>query len=81
MDAELKKYLDRINEKLSKLLQEKQPEKSTWLTANQLTKRTALTGKELDKMRRLGQVEYKRSTQGSYLYKFESVPEVFVKTA
>jgi hypothetical protein len=80
MDPELKKYLDRISEKQTAILQllQKQPEKATWLTANQLTRRTGIKGKDLDKMRRLGQVDFKETTGKGKLYKLESVPEVFL---
>jgi hypothetical protein len=77
MDAELKKYLDIINSKLTKLLQV-QP-KETWVTAQQVRETIGWTAKELDRARKLDQITYKRAESGGYLYKIESVSEQLIK--
>jgi hypothetical protein len=77
MEPELKKYLDIINSKLTKLLQV-QP-KETWVTAQQVRERIGWTAKELDRARKLDQITYKRADSGGYLYKIESVSEQLIK--
>jgi hypothetical protein len=87
MDPETKKYLDRMdkrwNDQLKALREDlkMKTEKSTWLTANQVNKLCGITAKELARMRELGQVEFKESPGGGWLYKLESLPEQFVKKA
>jgi len=85
MDPETKRYLDKMdkrwNDKLNSLLEAVQVknEKSTWLTANQLTTRTGITCRKLTQLRKMGQVEYKESRGGGWLYKLESLPEILIK--
>jgi DNA anti-recombination protein RmuC len=87
MDAETKRYLDKMdrrwNEQLKSILDHLQTknEKATWITANQVNKRFGITAKELARMRTLGQIEFKQSRGGGWLYKLESVPEVFKKVS
>jgi hypothetical protein len=81
MDPELKKYLDRINEKQTTILQllQKQSVKETWVTAQQVRETIGWTAKELDRARKLDQITYKRAESGGYLYKIESVSEQLIK--
>lgn len=81
MDPETKKYLDRIYNRLASIEQRmvKQDEKASWLTANQLNKKLGINAKALARMRTIGQVEYKNSRGGGYLYKLESIADEFKK--
>lgn len=82
MDADIKKYLDRLYNKITSLEQRLvKQEKSTWLTANQLNKQLGIGHRKLEKYRALGQVEFKKSRGGGWLYRLESVPQEFIKQA
>lgn len=76
MDAELKRRLDRIDEKLTTLLGRK---KETWVGPRWLTKLTGWNNEDLRQAREQNIVEYKASEGGGWLYRLESVPEAFIK--
>lgn len=77
MDRELKQQFELINKKLNALAA--QQRKDTWVTAHWITD---LTGWDNEKMRQARDskiIEFKRSQTGGYLYKLESIPEIFIK--
>jgi hypothetical protein len=80
MDAETKQYLDRINSKLTLLIESKK--KETWINANWLTDLTGWNGEKKRQAREQGLVKFKKTETGSYLYLLESISERFlIKTA
>lgn len=77
MDRELKQQFERINEKLNALAAGQR--KETWVPVNWVTD---LTGWDKEKLRQARQnkiIEFKDSPGGGYLYKLESIPEIFIK--
>lgn len=79
MDAETKKYFDRINEKLSLLIEEKK--KETWVSASWITDLTGWSKERMRIAREQGVVKYKKSKEQSYKYLLESIPQQFIKQA
>lgn len=81
MDKETKEQFERLHKKLNalatKILSEEQ--KETWVGPGWITD---LTGWDYEKMRQARDskiIEFKRSKGGGYLYKLESIPEIFLK--
>jgi hypothetical protein len=77
MDRELKLELERINKKLNALAAGQR--KETWVGPGWVTD---ITGWNYEKMRQAREgkiIEFKRSDGGGYLYKLESIPEIFIK--
>jgi hypothetical protein len=76
MDQEIKSYLERINKKLTLLIESKK--KETWINANWLTDLTGWNGEKKRQAREQGLVKFKKTETGSYLYLAESIPEIFL---
>jgi hypothetical protein len=75
MDAETKRELTRINDKLNKIVAGQQ--KSTWVSPLFITDLTGWDKEKLRQARQQNIVECKRDGRG-WLYKLESVPEQFI---
>lgn len=79
MDPELKAEFERLNKKLNALVAQKRDQPCHWIGPGWVSD---LTGWDAEKMRQARDsnlVEFKRSNGGGYLYKLESIPEVFIK--
>jgi hypothetical protein len=77
MDRELKQQFELINKKLNALAAGQR--KETWVPVGWVTD---LTGWDCEKMRQAREnniIEFKRGDTGGYLYKLESIPEIFIK--
>jgi len=77
MDREIKQQFELINKKLNALAATQR--KETWVGPGWVTD---LTGWDSEKMRQARDgkiIEYKRSEGGGWLYKLESIPEIFIK--
>lgn len=77
MDRELKEYLDRINKKLNALAAVQG--KSTWVNYQWIIDLTGWDKEKLRQAREQRIVEFKDNGKGGYLYKLESIPELFIK--
>lgn len=77
MDRDLKIELDRINKKLNALAAGHS--KATWVSAGFITDLTGWDKEKLRQAREQKIVEVKRSTGGGWLYKLESIPDIFIK--
>lgn len=76
MDAEIKREFERLNKKLNQMVASK---KETWVPVGWITD---LTGWDNEKMRQAREnniIEFRRSDTGGWLYKLESLPEIFIK--
>lgn len=77
MERELEQALERINKKLNAIAAGQR--KETWVPVGWVTD---LTGWDNEKMRQAREnniIEFKRNDTGGYLYKLESIPEIFIK--
>ena len=77
MDRELKQQFELINKKLNALAAGQR--KETWVSPVWVSKVTGWNFRELDQARKQNIVEYKTNDKGGYLYKLESIPEIFIK--
>lgn len=77
MDKALKDEFERINKKLNAIAA--QQRKETWVNATWVMKATGWDFREMDQARKQNIIEYKDSPGGGYLYKLESIPEIFIK--
>ena len=77
MDREIKQQFELINKKLNALAASQR--KETWVPVGWITD---LTGWDSEKMRQAREsniIEFKKNNTGGYLYKLESIPEIFIK--
>lgn len=77
MDRELKQQFELINKKLNMLAA--QQRKETWASHAWVTKLTGWNFRDLEQARKNNIIEHKKSESGGYLYKLESIPEIFLK--
>lgn len=77
MDLETKQYLDRINSKLSMLIEGKK--KETWVPASWVTDLTKWDPEKMRSAREHGIIKFKKSKKQSYSYLLESIPQEFIK--
>lgn len=77
IDVEVKKEFNRINEKLTSLIQVSK--KQTWASAHWVTKLTGWDGKELDSARKQNIIQFRKNNTGGYDYLLESIPSIFIK--
>jgi hypothetical protein len=77
MDKALKDEFERINKKLNALAAAQR--KDTWVNATWVMKATGWDFREMAQARKQNIVEYKRGSGGGYLYKLESIPDIFIK--
>lgn len=77
MDRELKQQFERINEKLNALAAGLR--KETWVSASWVSGITGWNFRKLAQAREQKIVEFKSNEKGGYLYKLESIPELFIK--
>jgi hypothetical protein len=77
MDRELKAEFERLNKKMNALAAEVR--KETWVTVGWVTDLTGWDGEKLRQAREQKIIEFKKSSSGGYLYKLESIPEIFIK--
>ena len=78
MEEELKQRLDRIDTKLSLLLQEKKKATTTWVKVSTVMALTGWNRYEMQRMRKFGIVQYKKD-KGGFWYLLESINPIFVK--
>lgn len=77
MDADVKREFDRLHRELKSLKQEQG--RATWVSCSWVSDVTGWNKGKLQKARQQGIVEFKDSPGGGYLYKLESIPEIFIK--
>lgn len=77
MDRELKQQFELINKKLNALAQGQR--KETWVGPSWITELTGWDFRKLDMARKQNIIEFKKNDKGGYLYKLESIPEIFIK--
>jgi hypothetical protein len=77
MDRDLQQRLDRIDKKLNALAA--QQRKETWVGHSWVTDLTGWDFRKLEQARKQNVIEFKKSETGGYLYKLESIPEIFIK--
>lgn len=77
MDKELKQQFELINKKLNALAAGQR--KETWVSPVFVKDITGWDYRRLDQARKQNIIEYKESDKGGYLYKLESIPEIFIK--
>ncbi len=78
MDAETKQEFERLHKKLNALAAGQK--KETWVGPGWITDLTGWNKSKLQVARNQGIIESKKSTGGGYLYKLESVPQIFIKS-
>lgn len=76
MDPELKAEFNRLHKKLNEHF--KATKKEHWMGPSWVTDLTGWDAEKLRQARENKLVEFKRSKGGGYLYKLESIPEVFI---
>lgn len=79
MDRELKQQFELINKKLNALAANKRDQPVHWIGPGWVTDLTGWDAEKLRQARDNNLVEFKRSKGGGYLYKLESIPEIFIK--
>ena len=77
MDQDIKREFDRLHREIKEL--RKEQAKATWVSASWVTDLTGWSPRRMQLARQQGIVEYKVSDSGAYLYKLESIPEIFIK--
>lgn len=77
MDRDIKQQFELINKKLNALAAGQR--KETWVSPKWITDLTQWSREDLRQARKQGIIEYKESPGGGWLYKLESIPEVFIK--
>lgn len=73
---EVAEQLKRIDAKLTHLIN--RPAKQTWVSVGIIQTLTGWDGKAVDKARKNGLVQFKKNSNGGYLYHLESLPEMFI---
>ena len=79
MDPKLEARLDRIDKKLNALAAQQRDQPVHWVGPSWVTDLTGWDREKLRQARDNNLVEFKRSKGGGYLYKLESIPEIFIK--
>lgn len=77
MDQDIKREFERLYRELKSL--KATQGKATWVGPGWVTDLTGWNNEKLRQARDQKIVEYKRSDGGGYLYKLESIPEIFIK--
>lgn len=77
MDAETKREFDRLHREIKAM--KKEQDKATWVSASWVTELTGWSPRRMQLARQQNIVQYKESNGGGYLYKLESIPEIFIK--
>lgn len=79
MDRELKQQFELINKKLNALAAQQRDQPAHWVGPSWVTDLTGWDAEKLRQARENKLIEFKRSQGGGYLYKLESIPEIFLK--
>lgn len=77
MEPDIKREFERLHREIKAL--KATQDKATWVTAAWILEVTGWTKRRLQTAREQKIVEYKDSQGGGYLYKLESIPEIFIK--
>lgn len=77
MDQDIKREFDRLLREIKALKAEQ--DKATWLGPEWIMQATGWSKRKLQTAREQGIVEVKKTGERSYLYKLESIPEIFIK--
>ena len=77
MEAELKREFDRLHREIKAL--KKEQDKATWVSASWVTELTGWSPRRMQLARQQKLIEFKENNTGGYLYKLESIPEIFIK--
>lgn len=77
MEADIKREFERLHREIKALKAEQN--KATWVSAAWILEVTGWSKRRLQTAREQKIVEYKESEGGGYLYKLESIPEIFIK--
>jgi hypothetical protein len=77
MDQDIKREFERLHREIKAL--KAIQEKATWVSFSWVLEVTGWTKRKLQAAREQNIIVYKKSTGGGYLYKLESIPELFIK--
>lgn len=77
MEADIKREFERLHREIKAL--KAGQDKATWVSAAWILEVTGWSKRRLQTAREQKIVEYKESEGGGYLYKLESIPELFIK--
>lgn len=77
MDQDIKREFERLHREIKSLKTEQ--DKATWVSVSWILEVTGWTKRKLQAAREQKIIEYKDSPGGGYLYKLESIPELFIK--
>lgn len=77
MEPDIKREFEKLHREIKAL--KAGQDKATWVTAAWIIEVTGWTKRRLQTAREQKIVEYKESEGGGYLYKLESIPELFIK--
>lgn len=79
MDQDIKREFDRLHRELKAL--KATQDKETWVPVSWILEATGWSKRKLQAAREQKIIEYKKSDGGGYLYKLESIPDIFIKQA
>lgn len=77
MDSETKREFERLNKKLNDLAAGQR--KATWVGPKWVTSVTLWSREDLRQAREQKIIEFKESPGGGWLYKLESIPDIFIR--
>lgn len=77
MDQDIKREFERLHREIKSL--KASQEKATWVPVSWVLEVTGWTKRKLQAAREQKIIEFKESPGGGYLYKLESIPELFIK--
>jgi hypothetical protein len=77
MDADVKREFDRLMKEIKSL--KAGQSKATWVSPSWITDITGWDKEKLRQVRAQKIVEFKKSDGGGWVYKLESVPQIFIK--
>lgn len=77
MEPDIKREFERLHREIKAL--KAIETKTTWVGPGWVTDLTGWNNEKLRQARDQKIIEYKRSQGGGYLYKLESIPEIFIK--
>lgn len=77
MEPDIKREFEKLHREIKAL--KAGQDKATWVSAAWILEVTGWSKRRLQTAREQKIVEYKESEGGGYLYKLESIPEIFIK--
>jgi len=76
MEPEIKREFEKLHKKLNDMMASER--KATWVGPGWVTDITGWNNEKLRQARDQHIVEFKRSEGGGYVYRLESIPEIFI---